>query len=235
MNSNSQALGIVEDGWREASHGGPLANTGCNPWVKMLVAVKMVIKQGGSERCQGCGMVRTWSLLRCVHKGRGGETTLQSATTRYAKSFKTCPLYTLWPPVYQHSRTPLASPAFFQPLNLPSSFSAHGLCSTLSFWPGRLSPWVFAKLSLLIQASDHVISLERASAILLSQPWFHMFVTLLSKISFLLNYSCVNFLRGLFIHTAVYVSVYVDGQGSSWAPQQQWPHLPRPALPPGPW
>ena len=38
--------------------------------------------------------------------------------------------------------------------------------------------------------------------------------TLLSKISFLLNYSCVNFLRGLLIHTSVYVSAYAEGQGS---------------------
>lgn len=79
---------------------------------------------------------------------------------------------------------------------LPSSWSL----------PTTLTPWVFAESSssfkpLLTHFSEEGFP-DQDLPILISH--IH---PLLSEIGFLLNYSCVNFLGGLFIHTSVYVFV----------------------------
>ena len=110
------------------------------------------------------------------------------------KSFKYA-LYTLSDLTIPAFPWTLASPAFFQPSNLPSSFPASGPCRSHSlclehFLPGSLLTWPFS-VKLLLTCHFHREGFPDCP--LPTLTW-HTHHNLLSEIRFLLNYSCVNFM-----------------------------------------
>ena len=122
-----------------------------------------------------------------------------------AKSFKYA-LYTISDLTIPAFPQTLASPAFFQPSNLPSSFPATGPCPSHSLClehslPGSLLTWPFS-VKLLLTCHFHREGFPDCP--LPTLTW-HIHHNLLSEISFLLNYSCVNFLRFVYSHLCLCV------------------------------
>ena len=154
----------------------------------------------------------------CAHRWGWGENTSVYHNRIMQNPLKYV-LYTLSDltiPAFPHT---LASPAFFQPSNLPSSIPARGPCPSHSLClerslPGSLLNWPFS-VKLLLTCHFHREGFPDCP--LPTLTW-HIHHNVLSEISFLLNYSCVIF-SGLFIHTSVYVFVYKTGQSPHWAPQ----------------
>lgn len=114
----------------------------------------------------------------------------------------------------------LASPAFFQPSNLPSSFPANGPCPSHSFClerslPGSLLNWPFS-VKLLLTCHFHREGFPHCPLPTLTS---HIHHNLISEISFLLNYSCVNFLRFVYSHFCLHASLYNRAESPHWAPQ----------------
>ena len=122
-----------------------------------------------------------------------------------AKSFKYA-LYTISDLTIPAFPQTLASPAFFQPSNLPSSFPATGPCPSHSLClehslPGSLLTWPFS-VKLLLTCHFHR---EGFLDCPLPTLTWHIHHNILSEISFLLNYSCVNFLRFVYSHLCLCV------------------------------
>lgn len=98
------------------------------------------------------------------------------------------PFYALWPHLYELSHTQqhprLALSLWWMPASpqlLVSAFAAPSAWDALSLGLGWAVPSPHSS------SCSHIISPERVSLIILSQSWFHVFITLLSKISLLLN------------------------------------------------
>lgn len=186
MNYNDHALSPVEDGWEGGQPGGPLANSERDPggrrWWRWGWLGRVWI-----GRYQECRMDRTWSLRGCVHRGRGRR--VQYAPSQYAKFFETCPFYTLWPHLYQYPHT-VAWLAFFQPLKVPSSFPALGLCAPHSHPLPPLFPWNALAFSLGWSVSHHMSSREGSPDLSPDQLNSRYSSHPVSKIIFFLIFMC---------------------------------------------
>lgn len=152
---------------REASQGegSPLANTERDAAIRWWWLWRWWKTQRGDPKDGGdvhCTMDRTRSLRGRVHR------------VGWQEESPVCPI------LYRYSHT-AASLAFCQPLNLPSSSSIHGLCPGHSLCLECCLPRPFPGCPFLpLCLCLHVISLDRASLIILSLPGFHVFITLRS-------------------------------------------------------